>query len=268
MTARARLQNANDSKSLWNYTLSPGWGSFDCHILRLAIMRHGCGAWRSIGRHFPLKNCNQLNLQTQRLFGQQALAEFQKVHIDPHRIRQINDKIEGFRKNNCLINTGNNLSVQEREARRTEHKKKYGIPEDLYDKLQIPVVLDAPKPCKTLIDKIEKLRELYRCVYDIELRQKQLKENDGKNAANIKLKAKAKKTAVQLVTSVDKEDQDVEMANNNSNTNEKKSAKKEKKKSKKSAKKKKKKSSRKRKKMDTDDDAYNPQPPKKKAKTN
>ena len=24
MTTRARLQNANDSKSLWNYTLSPG----------------------------------------------------------------------------------------------------------------------------------------------------------------------------------------------------------------------------------------------------
>ena len=106
-------------------------------------MRYGCGAWRAINRHFPLKTCGQLNLQTQRLFGQQALAEFQKVHIDPNKIKVINDKIEGFRKNTCLINTGNNVSAKEREARRQEHIRKYGISEELYTKIKVPIVLDG-----------------------------------------------------------------------------------------------------------------------------
>eukprot|EP00483_Globobulimina_turgida_P002368 UN02370 len=148
-------------------------------------MKYGCGAWRSIGRHFPLKNCNQLNLQTQRLFGQQALAEFNKVHVDPNRIKIVNDKIEGFRKNQCLINTGNNLSVEERAKRRDQHIAKYGIPTELYSKIQIPVVLDPPQKAHSVIDDIEKLREMYRCIYDIQLRVRHLKSNKGKNAANI-----------------------------------------------------------------------------------
>lgn len=193
MSTRARLQNANDSKSLWNYTLSPGWSEFDAHILRLAVMRYGCGAWREINKHFPLKTCGQLNLQTQRLFGQQALAEFNKVHIDPLRIKAINDKIDGFRKNTCLINEGNNLRAEEKERRRQGHIKKYGIPKEIYEQIQVPVVLDPPMPCKTVIDDIEKLREMYRAVYDIQLRIKHLRQNNGKNAANIAVKAKQAK---------------------------------------------------------------------------
>mmetsp|Transcript_34953 Transcript_34953/g.30796 ORF Transcript_34953/g.30796 Transcript_34953/m.30796 type:complete len:360 (+) Transcript_34953:115-1194(+) len=193
MSTRARLQNSNDSKSLWNYTLSPGWSEFDAHILRLAVMRYGCGAWREINKHFPLKTCGQLNLQTQRLFGQQALAEFNKVHIDPSRIKAINDKIDGFRKNTCLINEGNNLRAEEKERRRQAHIKKYGIPKEIYEQIQVPVVLDPPMPCKTVIDNIEKLREMYRAVYDIQLRIKHLKMNNGKNAANIAVKSKQNK---------------------------------------------------------------------------
>lgn len=193
MTTRARLQNSNDSKSLWNYTLSPGWGVFDAHILRLAIMKYGCGSWRQIGRHFPLKGCGQLNLQTQRLFGQQALAEFSKVHIDPNRLKVENDKIEGFRKNTCLINTGNNLTLEQLKKKKAGHTEKYGIPKEVSDKIVVPVVLDPPAPCDTLIDEIEKLREMYRCVYDIQLRLKQLRQNGGKNAANISVKIKSKK---------------------------------------------------------------------------
>jgi len=237
MSTRARLQNSNDSKSLWNYTLSPGWGAFDAHILRLAVMRYGCGAWKDINRHFPLKTCGQLNLQTQRLFGQQALAEFNKLHIDPRRVAVINDAIDGFRKNSCLINTGNNLTAEQRGKRQAENKQKFGIPKELYEQIQVPVVLDAPVPCKTVIDRIEKLREMYRAVYDIQLRLKHLRANNGNNAANIAVKAKqqnksknksksnteSKKAAPQEK----KDEEDVQMANTNdgSNTNNKEPAK-------------------------------------------
>jgi len=182
MSTRARLQNANDSKSLWNFTLSPGWSQFDAHILRLGLMRYGCGSWRDIGRHFPLKNCGQLNLQTQRLFGQQALAEFQKVHIDPKPIKEANDKIEGFRKNTCLINTGNNVTAKENARRKEKHIKERGIPKELYERIQVPLVLDPPMLRKNVVDDIEKLREMYRCVYDIQLRIQHLAEVEKKAA--------------------------------------------------------------------------------------
>jgi len=180
MSTRARLQNSNDSKSLWNFTLSPGWSQFDAHILRLGLMRYGCGSWRDIGRHFPLKNCGQLNLQTQRLFGQQALAEFQKVHIDPNQIKVVNDKIDGFRKNTCLINTGNNVSSAENQRRREQHTKDKGIPKELFEQIQVPLVLDPPTLRKNVIDDIEKLREMYRCVYDIQLRLRHIEEVKAK----------------------------------------------------------------------------------------
>lgn len=220
MSTRARLQNANDSESLWNYTLSPGWSKFDAHILRLAIMRYGCGAWRNISRHFPQKNCNQLNLQTQRLFGQQALAEFQKVHLDPSRLKVINDKIDGFRKNTCLINTGNNVSAEEKENRRNDHIEKYGIPKELYQRIQVPVVLDPPAPCETVIDDIEKLREMYRCVYDIQLRLKHLAANRGNNAAKIGNKNNNNTAKIAKKNKKKSDDGDVEMGDNeNKNKN-------------------------------------------------
>merc|ERR1712087_382409 len=159
-----------------------------------------------------------LNLQTQRLFGQQALAEFSKVHIDPNRLKVENDKIEGFRKNTCLINTGNNLTLIERKKRIASHIEKYGIPKEVSEQIIVPVVLDPPAPCNTLIDEIEKLREMYRCVYDIQLRLKQLKQNGGKNAANISVKAKNQKKAANNEGNVNKkkeEVEDVEMKNDN-----------------------------------------------------
>jgi hypothetical protein len=139
-------------------------------------MHYGCGSWRQIGRHFPLKNCGQLNLQTQRLFGQQALAEFQKTHVDPKPIKEANDKIEGFRKNTCLINTGNNVTAKENQRRKDNHIKERGIPKELYERIEVPLVLDPPTLRKNVVDDIEKLREMYRCVYDIQLRLRHLAE--------------------------------------------------------------------------------------------
>ena len=115
-------------------------------------MRYGCGSWRDIGRHFPLKNCGQLNLQTQRLFGQQALAEFQKVHVDPSPIKEANDKIDGFRKNTVLINTGNNVTAKENARRKEQHSKERAIPKELYQRIEVPVVLDRMSDHNFVID--------------------------------------------------------------------------------------------------------------------
>merc|ERR1712113_277027 len=62
-----------------------------------------------------------------------------------------------------------------------------GVPKEIYETMQLPIVLDPPAEVITVIDEIEKLREMYRCIYDIELRLRHLKSNNGKNAANIKV---------------------------------------------------------------------------------
>lgn len=197
MSTRARLQNANDSASLWNYNICPGWSPFDAHVLRLGLMKYGCGAWKQINYHFPGKNKNQLNQQTQRLFGQQALNEFSKLHIDPTRVKDANDlNVDAFRKNACIINTGNNLTNDQLKECQRQNQAKYGIPQAIYERIVVPVVMDRPTPCVTLVDECEKLREMYRCVHDIELRLEHLQRNGGKDqtvAAKMKNQSKSRK---------------------------------------------------------------------------
>ncbi|ETO22676.1 hypothetical protein RFI_14517 [Reticulomyxa filosa] len=167
MASRALWQSAADSQSLWNFTLSPGkqcsfsffvqspknniiqtsdgpfdigWSQEEANVLRFAVMKYGCGNWKQIMKHFPAKTCGQLNLQTQRLFGQQSLAaliqimshrniscilrtEFYKLHIDPRCIKEKNDQVEHVqRKNGCIINTGDNITAEQKMERRNQNK--------------------------------------------------------------------------------------------------------------------------------------------------
>jgi len=66
----------HQSKSLWNYTLSPGWKQEEVNILKLAIQKFGIGKWRKIvnSKCLPGKSIGQIYMQTQRLLGQQSLA--------------------------------------------------------------------------------------------------------------------------------------------------------------------------------------------------
>lgn len=71
-----------------------------------------------------------MNLQTQRLLGQQSLAEFMGLHV--HLDRVFNDNLkkvgpEVIRKNNFIINTGDNQTANERDARIKLNRQKYGL---------------------------------------------------------------------------------------------------------------------------------------------
>lgn len=37
-----------ESKSLWNYSLSPGWTQQEVEVLKLALQKFGIGKWRKI----------------------------------------------------------------------------------------------------------------------------------------------------------------------------------------------------------------------------
>ena len=71
-----------------------------------------------------------MNLQTQRLLGQQSLAEFMGLHVHLDRVFLDNLKKQGpeiQRKNNFIINTGDNLTAQNREMRIKQNELTYGL---------------------------------------------------------------------------------------------------------------------------------------------
>ena len=47
-TAKPAVPQIADSKSLHNYTLSPGWTKEEVEILKIALMKFGIGRWKKI----------------------------------------------------------------------------------------------------------------------------------------------------------------------------------------------------------------------------
>ncbi|CAG8586236.1 8659_t:CDS:2 [Acaulospora morrowiae] len=134
---------SNDSASLWNCTLSPGWSREESDILRKALMKFGIGNWAKIidSQCLPGKTNAQMNLQLQRMLGQQSTAEFAGLHIDPLVIGEKNSKIQGpdiKRKNNCIVNTGGKLSKEEIKRRLLQNKQLYEITEEEWNKIELP----------------------------------------------------------------------------------------------------------------------------------
>lgn len=138
-------QHHNDSKSLWNYTLSPGWTAKEVEVFRLALMKFGMGKWTAIvnSNILPGKTVGQLNNQMQRMIGQQSTNEFQGLHIDPKLVFEANEGKEGVRKNGCLINTGKNPTREIVRRKREENKKRWGMKQEEIDIIVIPVLSAA-----------------------------------------------------------------------------------------------------------------------------
>ena len=132
-----------DARSLWNFTPSPGWTKEECATLRLCLMKFGIGRWVQIvdSGVLPGKQIQQLNGQTQRLLGQQSLAEYTGMHVDVDRIREDNNEKTGpdiYRKNGLITNTGGKLKKEAMQALRAENKAKYGLSETEIAEIVLP----------------------------------------------------------------------------------------------------------------------------------
>lgn len=104
-TGPRNVLRSNDSASLWNCTLSPGklekfhklyyihrlrniyyligWSREECDILRKALMKYGIGNWAQIiaSNCLPGKTNAQMNLQLQRMLGQQSTAGKNNIYF-------------------------------------------------------------------------------------------------------------------------------------------------------------------------------------------
>ena len=106
-------------------------------------MKFGIGRWVQIvdSGVLPGKQIQQLNGQTQRLLGQQSLAEYTGMHVDVDRIREDNNEKTGpdiYRKNGLITNTGGKLKKEAMQALRAENKAKYGLSETEIAEIVLP----------------------------------------------------------------------------------------------------------------------------------
>jgi hypothetical protein len=89
----------------------------------------------------PGKQIQQLNGQTQRLLGQQSLAEYTGMHLDIDRVRADNNAKQGpeiYRKNSLITNTGGKLSKEARDVLRAANQEKYGLTREQIDAVVLP----------------------------------------------------------------------------------------------------------------------------------
>lgn len=203
-TGARNILRPNDSVSLWNCTLSPGWTQEESDILRNALIYYGIGNWKDVIEHgcLPDKTNAQMNLQLQRMLGQQSTAEFQNLHIDPYLIGKINSQKQypGIRrKNGFIVNTGGKLSKAELKKRKQENKEKYEMPESEWKKIVLPSRELVVK--NKVQEEIQKRRnELNKLEEDLEILLKKIlkrrREIRGLPALDydIKIKEEPKKT--------------------------------------------------------------------------
>lgn len=95
---------------------------------------------RSNSGVLPGKSVSQLNLQTQRLLGQQATSEFMGLHLYCSRVGQKNaSNVTAPRKNGCIINEGAKVSIEENRKRKEENRRIYGLTQEQVDAIVLPV---------------------------------------------------------------------------------------------------------------------------------
>jgi len=161
---KGNLGVTNESRSLWNYTLSPGWSVEEAEILSRAIIKYGVGNWNDIlkSKCLPNKTRSQLNLQTQRLIGQQSLGEFMGVHLDPREVYMylMEERKDVKRKNGCIINEGNNPTVDERRQKILQNKQKWAKTPLEIEQIVVVALVDKEaieKELETLKEYLKKL---------------------------------------------------------------------------------------------------------------
>ncbi|TNV82257.1 hypothetical protein FGO68_gene14884 [Halteria grandinella] len=171
-TQKAAQSGLFDSKSLWNYSLSPGWTQEEVTVLKIALMKFGIGKWTKIEKSgvLPTKSIQQCYLQTQRLLGQQSLAEYMGLSVDIDRIYKDNCAKQGIRKCGFLVNQGGKLLPEEKQRLIAVNRTRYGLTEDEVENLKLPTAqhlveiysIDKITNPKSRMGVVEKLNHLIK----------------------------------------------------------------------------------------------------------
>lgn len=110
----------------------------------------------------PGKTPSQLSSQTQRLLGQQSLAEYMHLNLDIDKVAKFNNqKTDVKRKSNCIVNTGKNMSPEELAVLREFNKEKFGLSAEFVKDLKIPNISILSMILSMQGTPLLKLKQLY-----------------------------------------------------------------------------------------------------------
>lgn len=129
---------------------------------------HGVGKWRQIeaAKVLPSKNIQQMYLQTQRIIGQQSIAEFMGLHLDIDAIAKKNAaNLTGKRKMGFLINEEDMLTKEEKLRRQAHNKEQYGLSEDEIEEIRRKL----PPPSEVEIFSLDKILNSKKAMSTIEI---------------------------------------------------------------------------------------------------
>lgn len=147
-----------------NQTVAPGWCAEEVRVLRVALMKFGIGQWKAIMKSqcLPGKTSAQLSSQTQRLLGQQSLAEYLHLHLDIDKVAAYNQsRTDVKRKANCIVNTGNNPDVQSLKALRHFNQERFGLTKAQVRLMKLPRVSALSRLLSVQTDPLSKLTQLH-----------------------------------------------------------------------------------------------------------
>jgi len=127
-------------RSSRNYEGSSGWRPLEAALFRLALTKYGCGNWDTCSYFLPHHNTAQFNTFAQKLFGQQSLAPFSGLKLDPYEAYLRNSEKHQLRKNGVVVHEGAPLTSQAKRELKEEWKKK----EHAMD-FELPIVEDRAR---------------------------------------------------------------------------------------------------------------------------
>lgn len=126
-----------------NYEGGSGWQPLEAALFRLALTKYGCGNWDTCSYFLPHHNTAQFNTFAQKLFGQQSLAPFSGLKLDPYEGYKENLQKHQLRKNGVVVHEGAPLtSVAKKALKESWAEREHDID---FENIVLPVVEDRSR---------------------------------------------------------------------------------------------------------------------------
>ncbi|CAO3618754.1 unnamed protein product [Cunninghamella echinulata] len=154
---------SNDSASLWNVTLSPGWTEDESEILRRCIIRFGVVDF-FLGKQMSNESSVTTFIGPTKYF-RICWYTFDPKHVGNFNATRIGPDIR--RKNNTIVNTGGKLTKEELQERKNKNKEIYGLPEHKWKNITLLTVKELKSKKKTVRQKESDLKQLKRELQDV-----------------------------------------------------------------------------------------------------
>jgi len=103
---------------------SGSWKPLEAALFRLVVTKYGCGNWEFASFFLPNHNTAQFNTFCQKLFGQQSLAIFSGVCMDPYTAFLENCTTERLRKNGVIVHEGPPMSSEAKKKLKNYNKSR------------------------------------------------------------------------------------------------------------------------------------------------